>query len=165
MAAGLNAAHNPFSDLLDRGRIGLAGHSDRRRGRLLRSAQSLEYNRAGVDTGQLVIRGGTHYEFSFIPDPAFGATLRGADLAAWYPTAWFDRYVKGDAGADAHVLTTRWKDDGGSLFSFYYRSRLDIDGFTCEDLRSGCPGMTADDGVAGDWSYLSVATSPDAGTG
>lgn len=27
VAAGLNAAHNPFSDLLDRGRIGLAGHS------------------------------------------------------------------------------------------------------------------------------------------
>ena len=132
---------------------------------LAKSAQSLEYSRAGIDTGQLVIRGGTHYEFSFIPNPAFGATLRGADLTAWYTTAWFDKYVKGDPTADARLLTTRWADDGGSRFSFYYRSRLDIDGFACEDLRTGCPGMSADDGVALGWNYLDVATSPDAGTG
>jgi dienelactone hydrolase len=227
VAAGLNSAHNPFAHLLDRGRIGLAGHSygaagvsyvgqwdprvkaivawdnlgapdpgvglgarpcpsdpEARRPApitrpalglsadygliatpytadpdpLAKSAQSLEYSRAGVDTGQLVIRGGTHYEFSFIPNPAFGATLRGADLTAWYTTAWFDRYVKGDPTADARLLTARWRDD----FSFYYRSRLDIDGFTCEDLRSGCPGMVPGDG---EYSYLSLATSPDAGTG
>lgn len=227
-AAGLNAAH-PFAHLLDRDRIGIAGHSygaagvsyvgqwDPRvkaivawdnlgapdpggNGRLgarpcpadpsartpapitkpalglsadyglittpytadpdplARSAQSLEYSRAGVDTGQLVIRGGTHYEFSFIPNPAFGATLRGADLTAWYTTAWFDRYVKGDPAADARLLTTRWQDN----LSFYYRSRLDIEGFTCEDLRAGCPGMVPGEG---EWSYLEVATSPDAGTG
>jgi dienelactone hydrolase len=229
VAAGLNAAHNPFAHLLDRDRIGLAGHSygaagvsyvgqwdprvkaivawdnlgapDPGSGRLgerpcpadpsartpapitkpalglsadyglvttpytsdpdplAKSAQSLEYTRAGVDTGQLVIRGGTHYEFSFIPNPAFGATLRGADLTAWYTTAWFDAYVKGDPAADARLRTTRWRDD----FSFYYRSRLDVDGFACEDLRDGCAGM-ADDGL-GSWSYLDVATSPDAGTG
>ena len=229
MAAGLNAAHNPFAHLLDRGRIGLAGHSygaagvsyvgqwdprvkaivawdnlgpadpaaagrlgerpcpadpDARRpvpitkpalglsadygliatpytadpDPLAKSAQSLEYSRAGVDTGQLVIRGGTHYEFSFIANPAFGATLRGADLTAWYTTAWFDRYVKGDPTADARLLAARWQDD----FSFYYRSRLDIDGFACEDLRSGCPGMVPGDG---EYSYLSLVTSPDAGTG
>src|SRR4029079_9000792 len=35
---------------------------------------------AGVPSGELVIRGGTHYEFSFIPNPAFGGTLRGEDL-------------------------------------------------------------------------------------
>jgi dienelactone hydrolase len=229
VAAGLNAAHNPFAHLLDRGRIGLAGHSygaagvsyvgqwDPRvkaivawdnlgpadpaaAGRLgerpcpadpearrpvpitkpalglsadygliatpytadpdplARSAQSLEYSRAGVDTGQLVIGGGTHYEFSFIANPAFGATLRGAELTAWYTTAWFDRYVKGGPTADARLLTARWRDD----FSFYYRSRLDIDGFSCEDLRSGCPGMVPGDG---EYSYLSLVTSPDAGTG
>ncbi len=229
VAAGLNAAHNPFAHLLDRGRIGLAGHSygaagvsyvgqwdprvkaivawdnlgpadpaaagrlgerpcpadpDARRAvpitkpalglsadygliatpytadpdPLAKSAQSLEYSRAGVDTGQLVIGGGTHYEFSFIANPAFGATLRGADLTAWYTTAWFDRYVKGAPAADARLLTARWRDD----FSFYYRSRLDIDGFSCEDLRSGCPGMVPG---AGEYSYLSLVTSPDAGTG
>ena len=229
VAAGLNAAHNPFAHLLDRGRIGLAGHSygaagvsyvgqwdprvkaivawdnlgpadpaaggrlgerpcpadpDARRpvpitkpalglsadygliatpytadpDPLAKSAQSLEYSRASVDTGQLVIRGGTHYEFSLIANPAFGATLRGADLTAWYTTAWFDRYVKDDPTADARLRSARWQDD----FSFYYRSRLDIDGFTCEDLRSGCPGMVPGDG---EYSYLSLVTSPDAGTG
>ena len=41
------------------------------------------------------------------PQSAFGATLRGADLIAWYTTAWFDKYVKGDPTADARVLTAR----------------------------------------------------------
>ena len=132
---------------------------------LAKSVNSRKYSEAGVDTGELVIRGGTHYDFDWVPNQGFPATLRGADLITWYTTAWFDKYVKGDATADARLLTTRWQDDGGSLFSFYYRSRLDIGGFTCEDLRAGCPGMVADDGVAADWSYLSLATSPDAGTG
>ena len=45
------------------------------------------------------------------------------------------------------------------MFSFYYRSRLDIDGFTCEDLRAGCPGMAPDGG--GPYSYYDLATKPD----
>jgi hypothetical protein len=108
-------------------------------------------------------------DFSFIANPAFGASLRGPDLAAWYTTAWFDKYVKGDPTADARLLTTRWRGEG-NLFSFYYRSRLDVrraDGtrFACEDLRSGCPGMADEDGYAGSYRYLDVATRPDAGTG
>ena len=140
----------------------------RPRTRVAKSTQSLAYSEAGVDTGELIIRGGTHYDFSFIPNPAFGATLRGADMIAWYTTAWFDKYVKGDPTAGARLLTTRWHDDAreaavdpdgdGNLFSFYYRSRLDIDGFTCEDLRAGCPGMAADGG--GPYSYYDLATSP-----
>jgi len=240
-AAGLNAAYNPLWQLLDRDRVGIAGHSygaagvsyvgqwdprvkaivawdnlgpaeptsgggrlgaqpcpanpDARRpvpltkpalgmsadyglvatpntsepGPLAKSTQSFEYSRAGVDTGELIIRGGTHEDFSFIPNPAFGATLRGADMIAWYTTAWFDKYVKGDPAAGARLLTTRWRDDAeeaavdpdgdGNTFSFYYRSRLDIDGFTCEDLRTGCPGMAPDDG--GPYSYYDLATAPD----
>ena len=99
-----------------------------------------------------MVRGGTHYEFSFIPTPAFGATLRGIDLTAWYTTAWMDRYVKGDRTATERLLTTRWRHDAreaavdpsgdGNLFSTYFRSRLDLghDGgrrVTCEDLRAG----------------------------
>jgi dienelactone hydrolase len=245
VAAGLDAAYNPFASLLDPDRVGVAGHSygaagvsyvgqwdprvkaivawdnlgpaepgsgngslgekgcpadpDARRPVALtkpalgmsadygivptpntsdpdpegKSAESLAYSRAGVDTGELVIRGGTHLDFSFIPNPGFGATLRGADMIAWYTTAWFDKYVKGDPTADARLLTTRWRDDAqegavdpggdGNMFSFYYRSRLDIDGFACEDLRAGCPGMAPDGG--GEYSYLDLATSPDAGTG
>ena len=63
--------------------------------------------------------------------------------------------MKGDAGADKRLLTKRWQSDAleaaidpdrdGNMFSFYYRSRLDIrtggGRFTCEDLRTGCAGM------------------------
>ena len=140
-----------------------------------KSAGSRAFSKAGVDTGELVIRGGTHYEFSFIPTPLFGATLRGIDLTAWYTTAWMDRYVKGDRAATDRLLTTRWRADDreaavdpghdGNLFSTYYRSRLDLghDGgrrVTCEDLRAGCPAL-APDSRPRDYSYLAVATTPD----
>jgi hypothetical protein len=135
-----------------------------------KSAASLEYSRAGVDTGQLNIRGGTHDEFSYIPNLAFGATLRGMDLVAWYTAAWFDRYVEGDPGAVARLTTDRWRADApgaevdpegdGNLFSFYYRSRLDIDGFRCEDLRSGECGLRPD-GEPVPYSYLAEALSTD----
>jgi dienelactone hydrolase len=239
-AAGLNAAYNPLWQLLDRDRVGVAGHSygaagvsyvgqwdprvkaivawdnlgpaeptsgggrlgeqpcpadpDARRPVPLtkpalgmsadygivatpytsdpdpqsKSTQSLAYSEAGVDTGELIVRGGTHLDFSFIPNPAFGATLRGADMIAWYTTAWFDKYVKRDPTAQARLLTTRWRSDAreaavdpdgdGNMFSFYYRSRLDIDGFACEDLRAGCPGMAPDGG--GEYSYYELAKSP-----
>jgi dienelactone hydrolase len=140
-----------------------------------KSTVSREYSRAGVDTGELVIRGGTHTDFSFIPDPAFGATLRGADMVAWYTTAWFDRYLRGDPTADARLLTSRWQRDAaeaaidpahdGNMFSFYYASRLDIHVgrrvVDCEDLRAGCPGLVSEDGAPPEYSYVAVDTSPD----
>jgi dienelactone hydrolase len=136
-----------------------------------KSSISLEYSRAGVDTGEIVIRGGSHLDFSWIPNQAFGASLRGPDITDWYTTAWFDKYLKHDLSADARLLTTRWRGDpveagvdpghDGNAFSFYYYSRLDIGGFHCEDLREGCPGMTANDGYPGDYSYVRIDTSPD----
>ena len=52
------------------------------------------------------------------------------------------------------------------MMSRYYRSRLDIgrggERFVCEDLRAGCPGLLADDGVGKDYDYLSLVTRPDA---
>jgi dienelactone hydrolase len=145
---------------------------------LAKSAGSLEFSKAGVDTGEIVIRGGTHYEFSYIPMPTFGATLRGIDLSAWYTTAWFDRYLKGDRSATKRLLTTRWQDDkrgaevdlngDGNLFSSYYRSRLDIghDGgrrVRCNNLRRGCPALSSYDGRPASYSYYRVATTPDRG--
>ena len=144
-------------------------------------AASKGWSKAGVDTGEIVIRGGTHYEFSYIPNAAFGATLRGMDMAAWYTAAWFDRYVKGDSEATRRLLTTRWRDDepgravdgsappDGNLFSFYFPSRLDLgrDGgarFLCEDLRAGCAGQAADDGEARPYSYLRHSMTKDAPT-
>jgi hypothetical protein len=135
-----------------------------------KSAGSLAYSKAGVDTGELIIRGGTHYEFSYIPNPAFGASLRGMDLVAWYTAAWFDKYLKGDPSADSRLVTDRWRADApeaavdpdrdGNLFSFYYPSRLDIRGFRCEDLRAGCAGMRRDCEPV-PFSYLALALTPD----
>lgn len=246
VADGLASDHNPFWRLVDRSRIGLAGHSygasgvswvgqkDRRVDAVVawdnlcdpqadsgtpgsgasgclpgtlgevaprvpslglsadygltpevkttepdpgaKSLGSRAFSRAGVDTGELVIRGGTHYEFSYIPTPTFGATLRGIDLSAWYTTAWMDRYVKGDPTALRRLVSDRWRHDGigatvdaaadGNLFSRYYRSRLDLghDGgrrVRCENLRRGCDDLVRRDGRPASYSYLAVATSPD----
>jgi dienelactone hydrolase len=142
-----------------------------------KSTESLAYSKLGVDTGELIIRGGTHYDFSWIPNQGFPASLRGADMIAWYTTAWFDKYLKGDPSADPRLLTSRWRADGqeaaidqpnhdGNMFSFYYRSRLDIHltaggTFDCENMRPGCPGLLSNDGYQGDYSYIAVDTTPD----
>ncbi|MGZ4648912.1 MAG: hypothetical protein ACXVYC_21610, partial [Blastococcus sp.] len=140
-----------------------------------KSTESLAYSKAGVDTGELIIRGGTHYDFDWIPNPGFGASLRGADLIAWYTTAWLDKYVKGDATADARLLTDRWLHDGqeasvdpdgdGNLLSQYYDSRLSITvaghRVACEALRTGCGVLTGRDGYRGEYDFLSVDTAPD----
>jgi dienelactone hydrolase len=145
---------------------------------LAKSTESLAYSQAGVDSGEIIIRGGTHYDFSWIPNSGFPASLRGADEIAWYTTAWFDRYLKGQSSAVKRLLSTRWRSDSqeaaidpnhdGNMFSFYYRSRLDIGlpggaRFHCEDLRTGCAGMLAKDGQPPDYSYLAIATTPEGG--
>jgi len=144
---------------------------------LAKSTESLAYTKAGVDSGQIVIRGGSHFDFDWIPNQAFGATLRGADEITWYTNAWFDKYLKHSSTADARLMTNRWRTDSaeavvdpngdGNDFSFYYRSRLDIhrsDGivFDCENLRAGCPGLTTNDACTGEYTYLALDTSPDA---
>ncbi len=145
---------------------------------LAKSTESLAYSEAGVDSGEIIIRGGSHLDFSFIPNQAFGASLRGADEVAWYTSAWFDKYLKHRAWADKRLLTERWREDpveaavdpkgDGNAFSFYYLSRLDFHlhsgaRWDCEDLRDGCPGMvsTRKDGYPGSYSYMALDTSPD----
>jgi len=142
-----------------------------------KSTGSLAYTKAGVDTAELIIRGGTHYDFSYIPNPGFGASLRGMDSVAWYTGAWFDKYVKGgDPTADARLLTSRWRSDAteasvdpnndGNLFSFYYRSRLNFhrangSRVVCDDVRKGCSALTSNDGYRGRYSYLAAAQTRD----
>jgi len=131
-----------------------------------RSTAASQIAAAGVSSGELVIRGGTHYEFSFIPNPGFGGTLRGEDLAAWYTTAWFDRFVKGDKKATARLFTDRWRNDAaeaavdpdhdGNLFSFYHDSPLWVDGRTCADVRTAQGCSLAPDGL-GPFSALGAA--------
>ena len=126
------------------------------------------YKAKGVDVMQVNIRGGGHFEFSYIPNPAFGATLRGIDMSAWYTTAWFDKYVKGDSTAHARLLTDRFCNDApgaavdpqgdGNLFSFYYDSPVSLSGASITDLRAACgTGVLtpkAADGYPGEYSYL-----------
>jgi dienelactone hydrolase len=145
-----------------------------------KSTWSLNYSKAGVDTGEIIIRGGSHLDFSFIPNQAFGASLRGADMVDWYTTAWFDRYLEHSRTADRELLSSRWLHDSieasvdpnhdGNAFSFYYYSRLDFhlyDGqkIDCEDLRDGCPTLTSNDGYPGTYSYIEIDTTPDAVVG
>lgn len=140
------------------------------------STASIDLSEAGVDSGQLIIRGGTHFEYSYLPLSVFAATHRGIDLAAWYTQAWFDKYLKADPTADKRLLTTRWQNDSidasldkagkGNMFSYKYGSRMKIKlasgaNWHCEDLRTGCEGMYTDDGEADDYSFLTVVTTPE----
>jgi dienelactone hydrolase len=139
-----------------------------------KSTESHVYNEKGVDSGEIIVRGGSHLDFSFIPNQAFGASLRGADEIAWYTSAWFDKYVRAQRSADRLLLTNRWREDpveaavdlhhDGNAMSFYYYSRLDIhrasgEVFDCENLRKGCPGMFTEP-EPGSYSYLSTDTTP-----
>lgn len=140
-----------------------------------KEAASLVYTKAGVDTGEIIIRGGTHLDFTDTPTGLIPASLRGIDMATWYTMAWFDKYLKHEPSADARLLSTRWRDDAATgavdpthdpnLYSYHYLSRLDIhlaDGkrFDCENLRAGCPGMTPASADCGPpaYSYLAVDT-------
>lgn len=136
------------------------------------------FKAAGVDTMQLVVRGGTHFESAYIPNRKFGATRYGLDLTAWYTTAWFDHYVKGDATALDRLLTDRWrrdprvkaieeatgvaargKGDPNHLSALKTsKAWLGSAGFTCEDLRAGCAGgLRPDAGPAAPYGVFADA--------
>lgn len=146
------------------------------------------YRAAGVDSMEFSIRGGTHYESSFIPGMTTvvlgTATLRGTDAVVWYSWAWFDRYVKcqGDAScaaeAERRLLTDRWRDDAReqqvdansdpNLYSFYFRSRVSLrkaDGssVSCDDMRAGCASM-GPDGLPPGYDHVADAYTPPSGT-
>jgi dienelactone hydrolase len=137
-----------------------------------KSRASLAYSRAGVDTGQIVVRGGTHLSFADLPIVAPGSA-RAIDMTTWYTTAWFAKYLQHERGADAMLLTRRWLDDASTraldplkdanLFSWHFRSRLDIvrTGGTrvrCENLRAGCAALVprAADGWRGEYSMVAA---------
>jgi dienelactone hydrolase len=140
------------------------------------NAGYLAYRDAGVDSMQVNIRGGTHYESSLIPGntiPVLGTgTRRGQDLVAWYSLAWFDKYVMGDGSADSRLLTDRWCDDDlsravdlnadGNMYSFYFRSRHDfgLEGgrrAVSDDMRAGCPADATDPA----YDFVAAANTPD----
>ncbi len=138
-----------------------------------KSRASLAYSAAGVDSGQILIRGGTHLSFADLP-VLFPSSLRAIDMTTWYTTAWFEKYLEHKPGADAMLLTRRWQDDtatgaidpgnDANLFSWHYRSRLDFTRSSgarvdCENLRAGCPAMVplASDGWPGAYSFVAAS--------
>jgi hypothetical protein len=177
-SSGPQAGSDHEAGARDVGRLRAAADAEHERADpSAKATESLAYTRAGVDSGEIIIRGGSHLDFSFIPNPAFGASLRGADEIAWYTTVWFDKYLKHNPKADARLLTDRWRHDraeaavdpkhDGNMFSFYYPSRLDIrlaDGrrVRFENMRKGCGGRLTDhDGWPGEFSYVKLDTSRD----
>jgi hypothetical protein len=105
---------------------------------------------AGVDTYQVNVRGGTHYEWSLLPTFPATSWASGNELADHYSLAWLDRYLKrpdepGYLTADRRLLTDdAWRD----RLSFYYRSAR---AFTtrsqevrdCPDIKQGCDDDTS----------------------
>lgn len=141
-----------------------------------KSVWSMRYSKAGVDTGEIIIRGGSHLDFSYIPNNAFPASLRGPDISNWYTLAWFDKYLKHQRSADRRLLTSRWRHDkiaqsvdpshDGNVFSFYYPSRLDIHRYggghvLCRNLRRGCAALYRRDGVRGAFRYVRIDQTAD----
>ena len=100
---------------------------------------------ADVPAYQLVVRGGTHYEWS--RTPTFPATSWGFGnaLADHYTVAWFDRWLKapGEPGyrdADDRLLAD---DEWGDHLSFHYCSKRAFCGrdgreHVCGNVRAGC---------------------------
>ena len=138
---------------------------------------SRTYSGAGVDSGSIVIRGGSHLEFSDTPYPGLPISLRGPDITTWYTVAWFAKYLQHNPNADRMLLSARWRDDVASTdadtnqFSWHYQSRLDIGlksgiRFNCENLREGCVGQyrpSEDCGGVAEYGFVSIATGQSAG--
>jgi dienelactone hydrolase len=66
---------------------------------------------AGIDTQEVVLRGATHLEYTYIP-LVLPASRLGERFASHYTVAWFDRYLKGDPAAYNRLTATEF--DGGA---------------------------------------------------
>ena len=71
----------------------------------------LALKEAGLDTMEVVLRGATHLEYTYIP-LVLPASRLGERFASHYTVAWFDRYLKGDENAFDRLVTTAF--DGGA---------------------------------------------------
>lgn len=66
---------------------------------------------ANVDAMSITTRASDHYEFGYQPYPANLPSSRyGERVAFHYSLAWFDRYLKGDAGATQRLVSHYFDD-------------------------------------------------------
>ena len=84
---------------------------------------------AKIDTMQVATRAATHLEWSFVPGLPLASSSWGNAIVAWYTLAWFDKYLRHDATADARLLTKAFNEPdnaacGGNdnCYSIYYKN-------------------------------------------
>ena len=124
------------------------------------------WREAGVPTYELVVRGGTHYEWSRIPTFPATSWSFGNALADHYSLAWLDRWLKRPEESGYHTADERLlaDEEWADRLSFYYRSARDFptrtgDWRVADDVRAATLD-TDPAGLAGDG-----ATGPLDGTG
>ncbi|HXG27314.1 MAG TPA: hypothetical protein VNJ47_00505, partial [Nevskiales bacterium] len=130
---------------------------------------------AGVDSMRVSLRSSTHLEWTYVP-LILPASRYGERVSMYYTLAWFDRYLRDDAGATARLVATHFDDsaDASSIgagtwdpvsgnnvpykidgrcvanhVSIYYRSAYRLNGGTLSepDLRArGCGPLQDADG-------------------
>ena len=113
------------------------------------------WQKTGQPVMQVVIQGGTHYEYSLLaqapaPFPTSNWKTWGNPFADHYSLAWIDRWLKkpnevGYADADQRLLADR---DWGNRMSFYFRSARSFPDragtqHVCQDIRAGCHDTAA----------------------
>lgn len=123
----------------------------------------LRWREAGVPTYQLVIQGGTHYEWSYLPTfpstawgrPWSGQEGWGPPLAEHFSLAWLDRWLKrpGEPGYDTADARLLERDPWCERLSFYFTSSRSFptrDGEQqhVDDLRATC--LAGGEASAGD---------------
>lgn len=64
------------------------------------------FKTAGVPSAQIVHRGSTHLEWTFVPY-ILSASRKGERVAMYYTLAWFDRYLKGGSQVQTDDATRR----------------------------------------------------------
>jgi dienelactone hydrolase len=79
---------------------------------------------AGVDSAEVVLRGATHLEYTYI-DAVLPASRLGERMASYYTVAWFDQYLKGDASAFDRLVATSF--DGSADASSIGAGDFDVD--------------------------------------
>lgn len=115
-----------------------------------------DWKRAGIETMQINIRGGTHYEWSLLPTFPTSDWVAGGDdsadpdngwgnpLAQHFTLAWLDLWLKrdGETGAGSALARLTDNEPWRDRYSFYFRSARyfgENNELNCEDmLRKGC---------------------------